>query len=140
MKKLPDLIFIIDVSREETAVHEANLKNIPIIAMVDTNCDPSNVDYVIPSNDDAIRAIKLMVSKIADAAIEGKSMRKDDMSQDDLLSESGEERVVTRRRMDEDAELDDVTLLGASTLAKLDVDKEEIEVIEDLATDEEVKA
>jgi len=140
MKKLPDLIFIIDVSREETAVHEANLKNIPIIAMVDTNCDPSNVDYVIPSNDDAIRAIKLMVSKIADAAIEGKSMRKDDMSQDDLLSESGEERVVTRRRMDEDAELDDVTLLGASTLAKLDVDKEEIEVIEDLATDEDVKA
>jgi len=140
MKKLPDLIFIIDVSREETAVHEANLKNIPIIAMVDTNCDPSNVDYVIPSNDDAIRAIKLMVSKIADAAIEGKSMRKDDMSQDDLLSESGEERVVTRRRMDEDAELDDVTLLGASTLAKLDVDKEEIEVIEDLANDEEVKA
>lgn len=140
MKKLPDLIFIIDVSREETAVHEANLKNIPIIAMVDTNCDPSNVDYVIPSNDDAIRAIKLMVSKIADAAIEGKSMRKDDMSQDDLLSESGEDRVVTRRRMDEDAELDDVTLLGASTLAKLDVDKEEIEVIEDLATDEDVKA
>lgn len=132
MKKLPDLIFIIDVSREETAVHEANLKNIPIIAMVDTNCDPSNVDYVIPSNDDAIRAIKLMVSKIADAVIEGKSMRKDDMSQDDLLSESGEDRVVTRRRMDEDAELDDVTLLGASTLAKLDVDKEEIEVIEEI--------
>jgi len=131
MKKLPDLIFIIDVSREETAVHEANLKNIPIIAMVDTNCDPSNVDYVIPSNDDAIRAIKLMVSKIADAAIEGKSMRKDDMSQDDLLSESGEERVVTRRRMDEDAELDDETLLGASTLAKLDVEKDEIEDIEE---------
>jgi len=129
MKKLPDLIFIIDVSREETAVHEANLKNIPIIAMVDTNCDPSNIDYVIPSNDDAIRAIKLMVSKVADAVIEGKSMRKDDMSQDDLLSESGEERVVTRRRMDEDAELDDVTLLGASTLAKLDVDKEEIEEV-----------
>ena len=132
MKKLPDLIFIIDVSREETAVHEANLKNIPIIAMVDTNCDPSNIDYVIPSNDDAIRAIKLMVSKVADAVIEGKSMRKDDMSQEDLLSESGEERVVTRRRMDEDAELDDVTLLGASTLAKLDVDKEEIEEVEEI--------
>lgn len=132
MKKLPDLIFIIDVSREETAVHEANLKNIPIIAMVDTNCDPSNVDYVIPSNDDAIRAIKLMVSKIADAAIEGKSMRKDDASQEDLLSESGEERVVTRRRMDEDAELDDVTLLGASTLAKLDVEKDElVDVVDD---------
>jgi small subunit ribosomal protein S2 len=139
MKKLPDLIFIIDVSREETAVHEANLKNIPIIAMVDTNCDPSNVDYVIPSNDDAIRAIKLMVSKIADAVIEDKSMRKDDMSQDDLLSESGEDRVVTRRRMDEDAELDDVTLLGASTLAKLDVDKDEIEEIKEVVEPEVIK-
>jgi len=126
MKKLPELIFIIDVSREETAVHEANLKNIPIIAMVDTNCDPSNIDYVIPSNDDAIRAIKLMVSKIADAAIEGKSLRKDDLSEEDLMAEAGEEKTITRRRMDEDAELDDVTLLGASTLAKLDVDKDEV--------------
>jgi small subunit ribosomal protein S2 len=128
MKKLPDLIFIIDVSREETAVHEANVKNIPIIAMVDTNCDPSNVDYVIPSNDDAIRAIKLMVSKIADAAIEGKSMRKDELSDEDLMADAGEEKVVMRRRMDEDAELDDVTLLGASTLAKLDVEKDDLEL------------
>ncbi|MHB8132926.1 MAG: 30S ribosomal protein S2 [Anaerolineaceae bacterium] len=132
MKKLPELIFIIDVSREETAVHEANLKNIPIIAMVDTNCDPSNIDYVIPSNDDAIRAIKLMVSKIADAAIEGKSLRKDDLSDIDLMAEAGEEKTTTRRRMDEDAELDDVTLLGASTLAKLDVDKEDVVEAEDL--------
>ncbi|PKN88178.1 MAG: 30S ribosomal protein S2 [Chloroflexi bacterium HGW-Chloroflexi-8] len=132
MKKLPELIFIIDVSREETAVHEANLKNIPIIAMVDTNCDPSNIDYVIPSNDDAIRAIKLMVSKIADAAIEGKSLRKDDLSDEDLMAEAGEEKTTTRRRMDEDAELDDVTLLGASTLAKLDVDKEDVVEAEDL--------
>ncbi len=126
MKKIPDLLFIIDVSREETAVHEANLKNVPIIAMVDTNCDPRNVDYVIPSNDDAIRAIKLMVAKIADAVIEGKSLRKDEDFEDEVAP--GEEKpVVVRRRMEEDAELDDVTLLGASTLAKLDLDKEEIE-------------
>jgi small subunit ribosomal protein S2 len=96
--------------------------------MVDTNCDPSNVDYVIPSNDDAIRAIKLMVSKIADAAIEGKSMRKDELSDEDLMADAGEEKVVMRRRMDEDAELDDVTLLGASTLAKLDVEKDDLEL------------
>jgi small subunit ribosomal protein S2 len=76
MTDLPDLVFIVDVMRENTAVHEANLKSIPIVAMVDTNCDPTNIDYVIPANDDAIRAIKLMVSKIADAAIEGKAMRK----------------------------------------------------------------
>ena len=131
MKRIPDLLFIIDVSREETAVHEANLKNVPIIAMVDTNCDPRNIDYVIPSNDDAIRAIKLMVAKIADAVIEGKSLRKDEDLDDEL--QPGEERpVVVRRRMEEDAELDDETLLGASTLAKLEVDKEEDVVEEEL--------
>ena len=74
MKRLPDLVFIVDVVREHTAVHEANLKGIPVIALVDTNCDPRGVDYVIPSNDDAIRAIKLLVGKIADAVIEGKAV------------------------------------------------------------------
>ncbi|MDX9849327.1 MAG: 30S ribosomal protein S2 [Anaerolineaceae bacterium] len=133
MKKIPDFLFIIDVSREETAVHEANLKGVPIIAMVDTNCDPRNIDYVIPSNDDAIRAIKLMVSKMADAVLEGKSMRKDDDLDDEM--DSGEEKpVVVRRRMEEDAELTDETLLGASTLAKIDVDKVE-EVSDDLSED-----
>ena len=68
MARLPDLLFVVDVRREETAIHEANLLNIPVIALVDTNCDPTNVDYVIPSNDDAIRAIKLLVGKIADAS------------------------------------------------------------------------
>jgi hypothetical protein len=61
------------VSREDTAVHEANLKEIPVIALVDTNCDPRGIDYVIPSNDDAIRAIKLLVSKVADAVLEGRA-------------------------------------------------------------------
>jgi small subunit ribosomal protein S2 len=78
MKRRPDLLFIIDVGREEAAVHEANLLNLPIVAMVDTNCNPQNIDYVIPSNDDAIRAIKLLVAKIADAVLEGKAMRKEE--------------------------------------------------------------
>ena len=78
MKRVPDLVFIVDVVREHTAVHEANLKGIPVIALVDTNCDPRAVDYVIPSNDDAIRAIKLLVGKMADAVIEGKTMFKED--------------------------------------------------------------
>ncbi|HXD09968.1 MAG TPA: 30S ribosomal protein S2, partial [Anaerolineales bacterium] len=69
MKRRPDLLFIIDVGREEAAVHEANLLGIPIVALVDTNCNPLNVDYVIPSNDDAIRAIKLLVAKVADAVL-----------------------------------------------------------------------
>ena len=124
MKKIPELIFIVDVNREETAVHEANLKEVPIIAMVDTNCNPTNIDYVIPSNDDAIRAIKLMVAKIADAVIEGKLSRKDDMDEDGIIGDEGDEKSVVRPRMDEDAELDDETLLGASTLAKLEPEKE----------------
>jgi len=139
MKKIPELLFIIDVSREETAVHEANLKNVPIIAMVDTNCDPKNVDYVIPSNDDAIRAIKLMVAKIADAVIEGKSMRKDEDMDDEIGLTVDEKPVTIRRRMEEDSELDDETLLGASTLAKLELDKEEEEELEELADPELVE-
>ncbi len=117
MSHTPDLIFVVDISHEATAVHEANLKEIPVIALVDTNCDPRNIDYVIPSNDDAIRAIKLLVGKIADAAIEGKSMRKDE----ELLAETEAERKPVeqvRTTLVED-ELEDEELLGAATLAKL---------------------
>jgi small subunit ribosomal protein S2 len=111
MTKLPEALFIVDVDREETAVHEANLLNIPVIALVDTNCDPSNIDYVIPSNDDAIRAIKLLVSKVADAVLEGKAMRKDIEEEPTPVEVSAPEG--------EEAELTDEELLGESTLAKL---------------------
>ncbi len=125
MTRLPDLLFIVDVMREATAVHEANLKEIPIIALVDTNCDPRGIDYVIPSNDDAIRAIKLLVSKIADAAIEGKGMRKDeDMGADSLPAER--QAVFTEdggARVEEEVELEDDELLGSATLAKISSSK-----------------
>ncbi len=75
MTHLPDMIFIVDVMRESLAVTEANKLNVPIVAMVDTNCDPDPINYPIPSNDDAIRAIKLMAGKMADAVIEGMQMR-----------------------------------------------------------------
>jgi len=78
MAGLPQLVFTIDVHREATAVHESNILKIPVVALVDTNCDPSGVDYVIPSNDDAIRAIKLLTGKIADAVLEGRALRNDD--------------------------------------------------------------
>jgi small subunit ribosomal protein S2 len=71
MGKLPGAIFVVDTKKEGIAVHEANRLGIPVIAMVDTNCDPTGIDYVIPSNDDAIRAIKLITSKVAEAALEG---------------------------------------------------------------------
>jgi small subunit ribosomal protein S2 len=66
------VIFIIDPRKEAIAVHEANKLGIKVVAVVDTNCDPDNIDYVIPGNDDAIRAIRLMASKVADAVIEGR--------------------------------------------------------------------
>lgn len=110
MTGLPDLLFVVDVRREETSIHEANLLNIPVVAMVDTNCNPNVVDYVIPSNDDAIRAIKLLVGKIADAVLEGKGMRKE---------EEIEPMPVMMRTDLEEEELTDEDLLGEATLAKL---------------------
>jgi small subunit ribosomal protein S2 len=72
MTQPPSMIFVIDPRKETIAVLEANKLNIPVVAVVDTNCDPDNIDYVIPGNDDAIRAIRLMASKMADAVIEGR--------------------------------------------------------------------
>jgi len=72
MNKLPGAVFVVDPRKERIAVAEARKLNIPVVAIVDTNCDPDEVDYVIPGNDDAIRAVKLISSKIADAALEGK--------------------------------------------------------------------
>ncbi len=124
MRGLPKLLFVVDVRREETAVHEANLLEIPVIALVDTNCDPAGIDWVVPSNDDAIRAIKLLTSKIADAVLEGKALRKD-------IEE--EEAVVEQAEvLQEELDISDEELLGEATLAKLksgaydeDGDKEE---------------
>lgn len=73
LRRVPDALFIVDPSREQIAVLEARRLGVPIIAIVDTNCDPDLIDYVIPGNDDAIRAIKLFLSKVADAIIEGKA-------------------------------------------------------------------
>jgi len=73
MKELPGVIFIIDPKKERIAVAEAKKLSIPLVAVVDTNCDPDEIDHVIPGNDDAIRAIKLMASKVADAVIEGRA-------------------------------------------------------------------
>ena len=123
MKRLPDLVFIVDVGREDAAVHECNLLGIPVVALVDTNCNPQNVDFVIPSNDDAIRAIKLLVAKVADAVLEGKAMRKDEDMEEEVaapvqatLSEPAKKGA---RVVDLDEESDDEALLGKATLAKL---------------------
>ncbi|SFM31778.1 SSU ribosomal protein S2P [Gracilibacillus orientalis] len=72
MNKIPDVLFIIDPRKERIAVAEAHKLNIPIVGIVDTNCDPDEIDYVIPANDDAIRAVKLLTGKMADAILEAK--------------------------------------------------------------------
>ena len=72
MKKLPGALFVVDPRKERIAVQEARILGIPIVAIVDTNCDPDEIDYVIPGNDDAIRAVKLIAGKLADAVLEGK--------------------------------------------------------------------
>ena len=70
MKKVPDAIFVVDPKKERICVQEAHTLGIPLIGIADTNCDPEELDYVIPGNDDAIRAVKLIVAKMADAVIE----------------------------------------------------------------------
>lgn len=145
MKRLPDLLFVVDVGREDAAVHEANLLNIPVVALVDTNCNPQSIDYVIPSNDDAIRAIKLLVAKVADAVLEGKAMRKDEEPQEAVSSETGDEmeekpRARTAQEVvetDDDAEEDE--LLGEATLAKLSAARKPDEPDEENEEDEKVE-
>jgi small subunit ribosomal protein S2 len=133
MNGIPSLLFAVDVSREDIPVHEANLLNIPVIAMVDTNCNPKNVDYVIPSNDDAIRGIQLIVSIITQAISEGINMRKDHEA--DL--EAAEAEAQLPREMRE--EMSDEDLLGASTLAKMKQDEEEIAQETEAEVDVEVE-
>jgi small subunit ribosomal protein S2 len=101
MTVLPDLLFVVDVRREKLAVDEANKLGIPVVAIVDTNCDPTPIDHIIPGNDDAIRAIKLLATKMADAVMEGKQMAK--------------ERSVEEVESSEE----DLMYLGEATLAKI---------------------
>jgi len=128
MRSLPDLVFIVDTHLEDLAVREANKLHIPILGMVDTNADPDEVDFVIPSNDDAIRSVKLVVSLIADAAEEGMRIREVEMV------ETGE---VSQRELEEMEQY-----LGPSTLAKLQVsdddeDDEDYDEYDDYEDEEE---
>lgn len=130
MPKLPDALFVVDVKKEHIAVAEARILGIPVVAIVDTNCDPDLVDYVVPGNDDAIRAIKLITNKVADAIIEVKQEEWDregaveageileeevveaGMAESDsvILADEEDEYARMARRMDEDDHPDlDVT-------------------------------
>jgi len=94
MKKLPDMLFIIDTVKEKIAVAEANKLGIPIVAPVDTNCDPDLVDYPIPGNDDAIRSVNLFCKTIADAIIEGKEMAESEGEENPVTEEEIKEEIA----------------------------------------------
>ncbi len=110
MKRIPDLLIVVDAEREHTAVKEANILRIPVLALVDTNADPDLVDHILPANDDAMRSIRLLVGALADAVIEGRNLRQSagDEEDEDVLFVDMDEQ-----------ELADEDLLGESTLAKL---------------------
>ncbi len=117
LRRLPDLLIVVDAAREDTAISEANKLNIPVLALADTNCDPDKIDYIIPANDDAMRSIRLLISTFADAVLEGKAMRKGDEGAE--MDVEDEEVAPSYGDYDDDDEMDDEELLGASTLAKL---------------------
>jgi small subunit ribosomal protein S2 len=115
MKRLPELLIVVDTIREATAVKEANILQIPVLALADTNSNPDTIDFVVPANDDAVRAIKLLISTFAEAVIEGQGMRKaDDIDQGAQMEEGSE--FYNYEDKGEEADED---FLGASTLAKL---------------------
>jgi small subunit ribosomal protein S2 len=147
MKRVPNIIVVVDTEREETAVKEANILGIPVLGIVDTNANPDVVDYIIPGNDDAMRSIRLLVSAMADAVIEGKAIRgggdvdgkaaiiasipdiEDDVPNEDLLGESTLQKL-RENQLDFDDDGEDET--------KAEVAETTDEVVE--TTDEVVEA
>ncbi len=125
MRRLPNLLFVVDVRRDSLAVKEANTLGIPVIAMVDTNCDPDPIDHVIPSNDDAIRAIKLILETMATAALDGQAILQTVEAEEEEVATMGEGEALER-------------YLGPSTLAKIQAEAEEEPEApaEDVATEE----
>jgi small subunit ribosomal protein S2 len=114
MKKLPDLLIVVDTRREATAVKEANTLKIPVMALADTNSDPDTIDYIIPANDDAVRAVKLLLGALADAAIEGAQLR--NAAAADTSATSAADAEFFDKYADEE---DDANLMGTSTLARV---------------------
>jgi small subunit ribosomal protein S2 len=127
MSRLPDVVFIIDVKKEEIAVAEANRLGIPIVAVVDTNCSPDGIDYVIPGNDDALRAVRLFASRISDAIVEGNQIATEggvvSAAPTEETGEGGEEAGETGEVQTSSAETGEATSDGAqpeSTTSQMD--------------------
>ena len=115
MTGLPDLLFVIDSNKEAIAVKEARKLGIPVVAVVDTNCDPDEVDYVIPGNDDALRAIRLFTNKIADAVIEGRALATEhDFSAEKIITEETPQEEIPEYTQFDPQQLDELMSEGIS--------------------------
>jgi small subunit ribosomal protein S2 len=130
MDKLPGAVFIVDAKKENIAVKEVKKLGIPLIAIADTNCDPDDIDYIIPGNDDAIRAIRLICAKIADACIEGHNLAEERLrSESDKESEvKGEQGMVTPT--EEDGEGPEVIIIGKKEEVKATEESKKTEAVE----------
>src|SRR5947208_7038032 len=130
LERLPDAIFVIDTKKEHIAVTEARKLNIPVIAIVDTNCDPDEVDYVIPGNDDAIRAVSLVTRVLADALAEGYGMAKDDVIERSTAQAppvpSGPRPQAAPAAVDETPSAEEAAAIAATTVFQPDVPEPEI--------------
>lgn len=144
MKKLPDAIYVADPRKEKIAVAEARKLNIPVIAIVDTNCDPDEIDYLIPGNDDAIRAVKLITSVMADAVLEGKQII--EAAQEPTKEAASEEREMMTIGADEQVEegasevetakvIDEGPAAVEITEKAVDQTEEEVEPVESVEED-----
>jgi len=124
MQRLPDAIVVVDLKREAIGVREANRLGIPVIGLVDTNCDPDEADYVIPGNDDAIRAVNLVTRVVADALAEGYGMAKDDIVEkatgQDLPAPAGAKPTAAPASVDETPSPEDAAAIAASTVFEPD--------------------
>ena len=143
MERLPDAVFVIDTKKEHIAVTEARKLNIPVIAIVDTNCDPDEVDYVIPGNDDAIRAVTLVTRVVADGLAEGYGMAKEEVVEARAprqpRAQGGARPQAAPAAVDDTPSAEEAAAIAASTVFEPDAPEPEI-VAEDAATDDVVAA
>jgi small subunit ribosomal protein S2 len=126
MSRLPDAIFVIDSNKEQIAVREARKLGIPVVAVVDTNCDPSEVDYIIPGNDDALRAIRLFASKIADSVVEGSQLLSDKQAADMAAGVERAEAAAAAEAAAQDAAAADAPAAEPAPAEAEDINMEEV--------------
>jgi small subunit ribosomal protein S2 len=118
MQGLPDVMFVVDSNKESIAVAEARKLGIPVVAVVDTNCDPEEVDYVIPGNDDALRAIRLFTTKIADAVVEGRALATEhEFTAEKLVTEEGQSEEQLPAEFSQYSDMNYAAQLMAETLS-----------------------